>query len=148
MFRLSRGGEYALHALISLAAKEGDGYTLLSELAKLDGAAPKYLAKIFQKLVKARILRSSRGVGGGFALAKPSDEITVAEVIEAIEGPFELTRCRQCEKYETCGLYKVWSGVEYSMQNALSEITISQLRRGPDSGRRSRGLRNPNGSVS
>ena len=61
MFKLSRGGEYALHALISLAAKEGDGYTLISELAELDGAKPKYLAKIFQKLVKAEILKSSRG---------------------------------------------------------------------------------------
>ena len=134
MFRLSRGGQYAVDALICLAATEGDGYTLTTEMARRQGAPPKYLAKIFQKLVKAQILKSSRGAGGGVALAMPSDEITIRQIVEAVEGPIELTRCRQCRMYQTCSVCKIWSEIELSMLNALSEVNLKQLSRSADPG--------------
>src|SRR5687768_18563736 len=85
--------EYAIRGLSELAARKTDATVLLDDLVAGTGLPRDFVAKIFQKLVRAGVLRSAKGRNGGFALAKPAHEITLMEIIEAVEGPQLMDRC-------------------------------------------------------
>ena len=89
------------------------------------------MAKILRNLVRARLLRSSRGVNGGFALARPASEISLLNIIEAIEGPLGMAPCvpdpRGCEWACDCPAAPVWSKVQASVKDILSRATLEDL---------------------
>src|ERR1051325_2195956 len=85
--------EYAMRGLSELACRSGGRSMLLDQLVAGTDLPRDFLAKIFQRLVKAGILRSAKGRGGGFTLARPAHEITLMHIIEAIEGPARLDEC-------------------------------------------------------
>jgi len=95
-------------------------------------AIPKsFLAKIFQDLAKSGILRSQRGAGGGFSLARPADQITVLEIIEAIDGKIALQRCLSevpdCERRESCALCSLFEQAQDRLKEVFSRTTLSEL---------------------
>src|SRR6266480_5169853 len=85
--------EYAIRGLSELAARNTGGPILLDDLVAGTDLPRDFLAKIFQKLVRAGILRSAKGRGGGFALAKPQHEVALIDIVEAVEGPQLLDAC-------------------------------------------------------
>ncbi|MEN6333637.1 MAG: Rrf2 family transcriptional regulator [Phycisphaerales bacterium] len=85
--RVSRSTGYALLAVGYIAKNQGDGVVLSQDISKQYDIPLEYLLKILQQLVRANVLRSKRGPRGGFSLAKPTNKITMLEVIEAVDGP-------------------------------------------------------------
>ena len=91
--KLTRGGEYGIRGVLYLAQHEEGKVSMLSAIAKAQDVPPRFLAKIFQALAKAGVVRSHRGAKGGFSLARAASEVTIKDVIEAVEGPIHLNVC-------------------------------------------------------
>ena len=131
---LSQAVGYALHGMISLSlCPEGD-LIYASDIAHSIGASESYLAKVFQALVRAGLLTSLRGAKGGYGLARPAEEITVREVIEAIEGrPFPQGSCVFGSQTEgecpACPVLAVIGRAYRRMLAELDRVTIGELAR-------------------
>jgi Rrf2 family transcriptional regulator, iron-sulfur cluster assembly transcription factor len=121
------------YALRALAALPADGtFSLAKDLAsKLELPGP-YLAKILQGLVQAGLLESVRGPKGGFRLARPSDRITVGEVVAAMEGPDAMAGCvmgfPSCGDDHPCPLHEAWGAVKTQVAASMTEATIGDLQ--------------------
>src|SRR3990167_5387083 len=91
----SAGVEYGIHCLLFLTDERGDGREAsVRALAELQGVPPELLAKVFTRLAKANLVVATEGVRGGFRLARPADEITVLDIVRAIDGDKEIFECR------------------------------------------------------
>lgn len=144
MAYLGKGVEYALHCLLSLINSSGDSPMGVKDIAEFQGVSPTYLSKIFTRLKKAGIVRSSIGVNGGYELAKPPDQITFWDVVVAVEGEFRLFECRNirekvaiyqdsCQKPDwqsrgPCTIHKVMMDVETQIKDSLQAKNIAWLR--------------------
>ena len=91
--QFTKAEEYGIFGVLYLAEKDRTVVTPLSEISKAQNIPEKFLAKIFQSLSKSGIIRSHRGVRGGFTLAKDPSEISIKEVLETIQGPYHLMKC-------------------------------------------------------
>ena len=104
---------------------------LLDELVAGSGLPRDFVAKIFQKLVRGGILRSAKGRGGGFALARPQHEITLMDIVEAVEGPLSMTRCAlhtdDCGWSCDCPASLVWPRVQDNLRQTLGGFTLEAL---------------------
>jgi Rrf2 family protein len=121
------------YALQTLAALPGDGsYRLARNLAGQLHLPGPYLAKILQNLVQAGILESVRGPRGGFRLARPAQEVTVGDVVEALEGPGYLHGCvmgfAHCSSENPCPMHEAWSRVKAQMNASMTQATIQDLQ--------------------
>jgi Rrf2 family protein len=129
--RLTRGADYGARGVIHLAKMPPDTVALVGDIASAEDLPSSYLAKIFQSLVKKGILRSHRGAKGGFSLDRPPEDITLLEVIEAVDGPIELSPClvpsQGCEKMDTCSLYPVLAETQKRMRQVLGSKTFDLL---------------------
>lgn len=128
--RLSRTSTYALYGLSYLAGQPAGRFVPLSEIHRHYGVPEKHLAKIFQVLVRAGILTSARGVQGGFALARPADRISPFDVIEALEGPFDvgcLLLGAPCEHEVACRINGVWRRAQHAMLAVLRQATLADM---------------------
>jgi Rrf2 family protein len=131
--QITRSEEYALKGLIFLANQPRERLALVSEISKAQKIPETYLAKIFQRLSKAGLLRSARGLNGGFSLGRPAAEITMKHVIEALEGPIALNRCLirkgECEEEDRCPLYDVLEEAQERFLEVLDRTTMEDLAR-------------------
>ena len=131
--RLTKGADYGTRGIIHLAKHPPDSVILVGDIAASEDLPESYLAKIFQDLAKEGIVRSHRGAKGGFSLARPAEQITLREVIEAIEGPIALSRClapwEGCEKMEDCSLYPVLADAQSRLLETLGATNIMELAR-------------------
>lgn len=131
MLQLTRDGEYAVRAVIYLAAQPGDKLSLISEIAEAQDVPRSYLSKIMQQLSKAGLVKSRRGAKGGFELARPAEEITLRETIEAIEGPINLNICLirpgECPRDNTCPVHPVWKEAQKKLFEVLDGKTMADL---------------------
>jgi Rrf2 family iron-sulfur cluster assembly transcriptional regulator len=129
--RLTSAADYAIRAMIHLACLPDGGVALRSEIAEAQYIPTSFMAKILRSLVRARILRSSRGVNGGFALARPAAEINMLEIVEAIEGPLALTDCvpnpSGCGWSVDCPASTVWAKVQNNVKGTLRESSLEDL---------------------
>jgi Rrf2 family protein len=142
--QITRSGEYGLRGFVFLAKQPPEKVTLVSEVSRVQNIPETFLAKIFQRLSRAGLLRSVRGAKGGFALSRPAHEITMKEIIEALEGPIALNRCLlrkgECEKEEICPLHPVWEEVQQRFLEILDRTTMEDLaNRMTHHGRKGRG---------
>jgi Rrf2 family protein len=131
--RVSAKADYALRAAIELAAA-GNGPVKGERIAQAQEIPLKFLENILGDLRHAGVVRSQRGVDGGYWLAKPADEITVAEVVRAVEGPIANVRGVGPETVEYVGsaerLREVWIAVRANLRAVLEHVTIADLARG------------------
>jgi Rrf2 family protein len=129
--RLTSAADYAIRAMIHLACLADGGVALRSEIAEAQYIPTSFMAKILRSLVRARLLRSSRGVNGGFSLARPAAEINMLEIVEAIEGPLALTDCvptpSGCGWSTDCPASAVWLKVQDAMKDTLKGTTLEDL---------------------
>jgi Rrf2 family protein len=131
--RVSAKADYALRAVIELAAA-GDGPVKGERIAQAQEIPLKFLENILLELRHAGIVRSQRGVEGGYWLARPAEEVSLAEVIRAVEGPIANVRGVGPQDVEYGGaagrLREVWIAVRASLRSVLEETTVADLARG------------------
>jgi Rrf2 family protein len=132
--RVSAKADYALRAAAELAAAEGKGPVKGEQLARAQSIPPKFLENILLELRHAGLVQSQRGVEGGYWLARPAAEITLAEVIRAVEGPLANVRGARPEAVEYGGsaepLRDVWIAVRASLRRVLEAVTLADVARG------------------
>src|SRR5512138_237162 len=93
MMELTRKGEYAIRGIVYLAQQPPGKIALISEIAEATDVPQTFLAKIFQSFAKLGLVQSFRGTGGGFLLGRSPSQITLRQVVEAVEGPIMPNRC-------------------------------------------------------
>jgi Rrf2 family protein len=131
--RLSAKADYAIRAAAELAAA-GEGPVKGERLASAQEIPPKFLENIMLDLKHAGLVRSQRGAEGGYWLARPPQEITLADVIRAVEGPLANVRGARPEELEyrgpAEGLREVWIAVRASLRGVLESVTLADLAAG------------------
>ncbi|MBI1921799.1 MAG: Rrf2 family transcriptional regulator [Geobacter sp.] len=131
MMELTRKGEYAIRGVIYLAQQQPGKMVLISEIAEGADVPQMFLAKILQSFAKLGIVRSYRGTGGGFTLGRPASDITLREVVEAVEGPIVPNRCLMgngsCDRIGGCGVHPVWQRVQEQVVHILESVTLEEL---------------------
>ena len=129
--KLTRGGEYGIRGVLYLAQQDNGKISMLSAIAKAQDVPPRFLAKIFQALARAGIVRSYRGAKGGFSLGRAAGEITIKDVIEAIEGPIYLNVCLvgpgECSRDKICPTHRVWEEAQEKMMGVLARANFADL---------------------
>lgn len=129
--QLTRGGEYGIRAMSYLAARPEGCVCALREVSAAQDVPESFLAKIFQNLVHAGLVVSHRGARGGFALARPAAEITLADVIEAVDGPVALNNCvgepGGCDRMDECPIHEIWVKAQSAMMAVLGEASLSNV---------------------
>ncbi len=135
MLRLSKKADYALIAMKHLALRGDRGSSSAREIAELYDIPIELMAKVLQRLVRRGLLVSQQGTRGGYQLARLPIQITVADVIQAIEGPVTVTACStddgQCEQFSKCNVRDPLWRVRERILNALDECTIAELAADP-----------------
>ena len=131
--RISAKADYALRAAAELAAA-GGGPVKGEALATAQGIPPKFLENILGDLRHARLVRSQRGADGGYWLAQPADQITLADVIRAVDGPLATVRGERPEDVVYPGaaesLQRVWIAVRASLRSVTEDVTLADLAAG------------------
>ena len=131
--RFSSKELYGLRAMADLASRYGEGPIPLSEVAQTQGIALATLEQIVAPLRRAGLLESTRGATGGYALARPPQEITVADVLRALEGALVPVPCleqgasAQCERARLCATRPVWALVRARLVETLDNTTLADV---------------------
>ena len=130
--RLSSMADYAVVVMAAAARHCGGARVAAAQLAAETGVPVPTVQKLVSRLSAAGLLRSSRGVGGGLTLARPAAAITLADIVEAVEGPIALTACveqgrHDCTLEEACAVKPHWSGVNEALRGALAQVPLTQL---------------------
>jgi Rrf2 family protein len=117
--------------MVDLAMHYGQGLVLLRELAERQKLSAKYLDQLVGSLRGAGLVRTKRGVSGGFELAKPPDQIRLLEVVEAVEGPLNIVACvahpEGCPRSGKCVTLEVWEEVAQAVRDVLAKVTLADL---------------------
>ena len=130
--RLSSMADYAVVTMSAAARHCGGARTSAAELAAETGLPVPTVQKVVSLLSRAGLLRSVRGSGGGLQLARPAAAITLADIVEAVEGPIALTSCVESGKHDcalegSCSVQPHWGIVNAAMRGALAGIPLTQL---------------------
>jgi Rrf2 family protein len=129
--QITRAGEYGVLGLLNLARRSAGSKVMIEELSAEEKIPKSFLAKIFQSLARAGIIRSTRGARGGFALVKSPGQITVLEIIEAIEGKIAFQRClqesNQCEQIGGCALCGLFEQAQDRLKDVFLKTTLADL---------------------
>jgi Rrf2 family protein len=129
--QITKAEAYGIFGVLHLAEQDRDRIVPLSEIAEAQDVPEKFLAKIFQNLTKTGIVRSHRGVKGGFTLNRKPEGLTVKDVVESIQGPYHLVRCLPdkecCEKSEDCAIRVVMDKAEKKLLEVFQSYTIADM---------------------
>ena len=130
--RLSSMADYAVVTMSAAARHCGGARTSATELAAETGLPVPTVQNVVSLLSRAGLLRSGRGSGGGLQLARPAAAITLADIVEAVEGPIALTSCVESGKHDcalegSCSVQPHWGIVNAAMRGALAGIPLTQL---------------------
>ena len=132
--RVSTRGDYASRALLSLALhREGEQPTSVRDIAERTGLPQPYLEQILLALKGAGLVRSKRGVGGGYVLARDPSEITLAEIVSAVDGPIVAGEFGEphvdgaCDHEGQCALIEVWSEMGAHIRHHLASFSLADM---------------------
>ncbi|MBI1810691.1 MAG: Rrf2 family transcriptional regulator [Nitrospirae bacterium] len=127
---ITRETDYGVRCVLYLARKAQDIATV-NEIAKAMHIPKSFLAKIVQRLVKAGIVKSGRGIGGGFSLAKKPKNISILDVIKAIQGNSTINICaldkKMCRLSKTCSVHPVWAELRGIIEKRLQKENFAKL---------------------
>lgn len=129
--KLSTKGRYGLRALIDLAQHCGDEAVSISSIAARQRISEGYLEQLVAKLKKAELVTSTRGALGGYRLARPAREISVGDILRALEGDLRAVECPGeeggCQEADLCVTKYVWQRINDSIARTVDEIRLDQL---------------------
>jgi Rrf2 family transcriptional regulator, iron-sulfur cluster assembly transcription factor len=129
--RLSTKAQYAVRAMVSLNLHAKGGPVTIRDMAAREEISLAYLEQLFVKLRRAKIVRSVRGPGGGYVLARPADEIRVDQIIDSVEETLVPVSCMdqdgRCACTDHCVTHSVWQGLGDRIRGFLSSMTLHDL---------------------
>jgi Rrf2 family protein len=130
MLKLTKKTDYAIMA-VNFIACQGEGVANTRRISEAYNIPLPLLAKILQKLTRNRIITSQSGPRGGYLLAKPISQITIADILRAIEGPIHIIRCcegdHSCSQLEHCSVQRPLQKIEDKLVELLEGTTIEQM---------------------
>lgn len=133
--KLSTRGKYGLYAMFYLAQHAGEGPQTLQNISTVGLIPKQYLEQILGSLRRAGLVSTVRGAQGGYQIAKEPQETTLRDIIDAVEGPIELSECtssdHNCQKSGTCPVRWVWQQVTDSINYELEKIKLSDMLNQP-----------------
>lgn len=136
---ISTKGRYALRVMLDLAEHQTDEFISLKGIAQRQEISEKYLESIIRMLVKARVLESLRGKGGGYKLKKTPEEYTVGSILRLTEESLAPVACLEegadaCPKAAKCRTLPLWKGLDKVIHDYLENVTIADLMKHGDAG--------------
>ncbi|MFK7886131.1 MAG: SUF system Fe-S cluster assembly regulator [Gammaproteobacteria bacterium] len=130
MLRMSKMTDYGTMVLAHIAAEPGRIFAA-SEIAAETKLALPTVRKLLKMLSKAELVASYRGASGGYALSRPAEDISAAEILDALEGPVTLTECSasdsQCRLEHSCGVGQSWQHINRLIRQSLEDVSLTQL---------------------
>jgi Rrf2 family protein len=137
MLRLSKKADYALIAMKHLTLQQGDGAsTSAREIAEQYDIPLELMAKVLQRLVRSGLLASTQGTRGGYTLQRAPQSISVADVIQAIDGPFTVTACstedHDCDQFHKCSVRDPLWRLRERILEALGTVSVAELASDPE----------------
>ena len=136
---LTRKGKYGLKAMIALAKEHGGGPVLIGDLAEQEAIPKKFLESILLALMHRGLVHSRKGPGGGYQLGRPPDEISVGDIVRALDGPLALVSCvsqtayapcEECVTEKDCAVRRVFQQVRDQTARILDGTTLKTAARG------------------
>jgi Rrf2 family protein len=128
--QFTKAETYGLFGVLYLAEQPAGKITPLSEISEAQDVPEKFLAKIFQSLSRSGMIRSHRGVKGGFSLARPADQISFREIVEIIHGPYFLAKCFNVEEIcdrQNCPVKVLLEKAQGALMDVFEKHTIANL---------------------
>ncbi len=128
--RLTTKGRFAVTAVLDLATNQGDGPVSLGEISARQKISLSYLEQLFGKLRRSGLVNSTRGPGGGYMLARPPLEISVAEIIIAVDEPIDATSCggqENCVEDQKCITHDLWESLNEHIFSFLRGVSLAKL---------------------
>jgi Rrf2 family transcriptional regulator, iron-sulfur cluster assembly transcription factor len=128
--RLSTKGRYAVTAMLDLTLNGGENPVTLADISETQGISLSYLEQLFAGLRAKQLVRGVRGPGGGYYLAKPASEISIADIICAVDEWVEFTRCsgnKDCQEGKKCLTHNLWDELSKDIYAFLSGISLADL---------------------
>ena len=135
--RLARMTDYAVVVLAQMARESGGAVFTAAYLAAATGLPRPSVAKLLKNLAGQGIVRAQRGAAGGYGLARPAEAISLAEVVDALEGPVALTACSggsACDYQASCPAHGHWDPINQAMRGALAAVSLAALGAPPPRG--------------
>lgn len=128
--RLTTKGRYAVTAMLDLALHEGKGPIALAEISVRQGISLSYLEQLFSRLRKQDLVSSTRGPGGGYRLGKAMEEISIVNVISAVDESVDATKCggeQNCQGEDRCLTHELWEELSDQIYDFLNGISLGDL---------------------
>jgi len=128
--RLTTKGRFAVTAMIDLALRSDNSPVTLAGISERQKISLSYLEQLFGKLRRYSLVDSVRGPGGGYCLARPMGQITVADIVRAVDESFDATQCggrENCKEEERCMTHDLWATLNSKMYDYLTSVKLSDL---------------------
>jgi len=128
--RLTTKGRFAVTAMIDLAMNDNEGPVTLAEISERQRISLSYLEQLFGKLRRRALVSSVRGPGGGYTLARKAEELSVADIIRAVDEPIDATQCggkENCHEDRKCLTHDLWASLNDRIFEYLNGVTLGQL---------------------
>ena len=132
MLRFTKRADYGLMAINYIVMHREDAAVSAKRIAKEFGMPPELLAKILQRLAKKGLIASHNGPKGGYLLARSPEEITIGQVVRALEGPINIVSCLEdldCPQFQRCNLRRPVQKIQASISYLLDTMTLAELNR-------------------
>jgi Rrf2 family iron-sulfur cluster assembly transcriptional regulator len=133
--KVTTRGRYGWRAMLEIACTQTDTPMQMTQIAKSQDISIKYLHSILSSLKSANLVRAVPGRNGGFFLARPVNEISLLDILEAVEGPMHYTHCldreQECDRKNCCDSKKMWEDLEKKTQSLCKEIMLSAYLKSP-----------------
>lgn len=129
MMKLSTKGRYATRIMLALALHESSQPTRKNDIAEAEGISPDYIEQILMQLRHGGLVTSFRGTKGGFTLSRPANSISVADVVEVMDGPIAVAPCAtgSCERLSSCVVREVWDRASEALLTVLRGVTLADM---------------------
>jgi Rrf2 family iron-sulfur cluster assembly transcriptional regulator len=128
--RLTTKGRFAVTAMIDLGLRQHNGPVTLAGISQRQRISLSYLEQLFGKLRRHQLVESTRGPGGGYTLGRPAKDVTVADIIFAVDEPLDATQCggkENCHDDQRCMTHDLWSNLNAKMVEYLDSVNLADL---------------------
>jgi len=128
--RLTTKGRFAVTAMVDLSMRQSRGPVTLAAISERQHISLSYLEQLFGKLRRAKLVNSVRGPGGGYNLARPAADISMAEIISAVDEPIDATQCggkENCNDDRRCITHDLWATLNEKMNDYLSSVSLDDV---------------------
>ena len=129
--KISTKGRYGLRILIDIATHDPDKPRMVRDIAESQQISEKYISRLIIDLRRARLVRSVRGVKGGFFLARSPNEITLLDILETMEGTISIVECvmapEKCPRNSICGVRSIWQRLNDGIRDQMRRITFADI---------------------